>query len=131
MRLRRANTKNPLWLQKAMQGRRDSNPQPSDLESAVLPIRTTALQNSIQSFTETTSKPKNPNLPRENREPTTRLELVTSSLPRKCSTTELCRHAPLTSLNGLERAGDEVRTRDIQLGRLTLYQLSYSRVRFQ
>ena len=25
------------------------------------------------------------------------------------------------------RAGDEVRTRDIQLGRLTLYQLSYSR----
>ena len=24
-------------------------------------------------------------------------------------------------------AGDEVRTRDIQLGRLTLYQLSYSR----
>ena len=26
-----------------------------------------------------------------------------------------------------KRAGDEVRTRDIQLGRLTLYQLSYSR----
>ena len=26
------------------------------------------------------------------------------------------------------RAGDEVRTRDIQLGRLTLYQLSYSRI---
>ena len=25
------------------------------------------------------------------------------------------------------RAGDEIRTRDIQLGRLTLYQLSYSR----
>ena len=25
-------------------------------------------------------------------------------------------------------AGDEVRTRDIQLGRLTLYQLSYSRL---
>ena len=29
-----------------------------------------------------------------------------------------------------ERAGDEVRTRDIQLGRLTLYQLSYSRLFF-
>ena len=27
-----------------------------------------------------------------------------------------------------ERAGDEIRTRDIQLGRLTLYQLSYSRL---
>ncbi len=26
------------------------------------------------------------------------------------------------------RAGDEVRTRDLQLGRLPLYQLSYSRV---
>ena len=25
------------------------------------------------------------------------------------------------------RAGDEVRTRDLQLGRLSLYQLSYSR----
>ena len=25
------------------------------------------------------------------------------------------------------RAGDEVRTRDIQLGKLTLYQLSYAR----
>ena len=28
----------------------------------------------------------------------------------------------------LLRAGDQVRTGDIQLGRLTLYQLSYSRI---
>ena len=27
-------------------------------------------------------------------------------------------------------AGDEIRTRDIQLGKLTLYQLSYSRLRW-
>ena len=52
-------------------------------------------------------------------EPMTRIELVTSSLPRKRSTPELHRHF---------RAGDEGRTRDIQLGRLTLYQLSYSRL---
>ena len=32
--------------------------------------------------------------------------------------------------NKCQRAGDEVRTRDIQLGRLTLYQLSYSRLFF-
>lgn len=50
----------------------------------------------------------------------TRFELVTSSLPRKRSTPELHRHS---------WAGDEVRTRDIQLGRLTLYQLSYSRLK--
>ena len=50
----------------------------------------------------------------------TRFELVTSSLPRKCSTPELHQQ-------NKKRAGDEVRTRDIQLGRLTLYQLSYSR----
>lgn len=30
-------------------------------------------------------------------------------------------------LLSLFRAGDEVRTRDIQLGKLTLYQLSYTR----
>ncbi len=28
----------------------------------------------------------------------------------------------------MERAGDGARTRDIQLGKLTLYQLSYSRI---
>ena len=49
-----------------------------------------------------------------------RFELGTSSLPRKRSTPELHR---------LERwAGDRVRTGDIQLGRLTLYQLSYFRL---
>ena len=30
----------------------------------------------------------------------------------------------------MKRAGDEVRTRDLQLGRLSLYQLSYSRLFF-
>jgi hypothetical protein len=50
----------------------------------------------------------------------TGIEPVTSSLPRKCSTPEL------HWLKFL-RAGDGIRTRDIQLGRLTLYQLSYSR----
>ena len=46
-------------------------------------------------------------------------EPMTSSLPRKRSTPELHRQ---------KRAGDRVRTGDIQLGRLTLYQLSYSRL---
>lgn len=49
-----------------------------------------------------------------------RIELPTSSLPRKCSTAEL-QQLPN------KRAGDEARTRDLQLGRLSLYQLSYSR----
>ena len=47
---------------------------------------------------------------------------MTSSLPRKCSTnwaTQALRHFG---------AGDGTRTRDQQLGRLWLYQLSYSRV---
>ena len=51
----------------------------------------------------------------------TGFEPVASSLPRKRSTPEL--HRP----NKKIRAGDQVRTGDIQLGRLTLYQLSYSR----
>ena len=46
------------------------------------------------------------------------IELMTSSLPRMRSTPELHR------LNGAE---NEVRTRDPQLGRLMLYQLSYFR----
>ncbi len=50
----------------------------------------------------------------------TGLEPVTSSLPRKCSTAEL---------HWQRRAEDEVRTRDPQLGRLMLYQLSYFRDR--
>ena len=45
-------------------------------------------------------------------------ELMTSSLPRMRSTPELHR---------LFGAEDEVRTRDPQLGRLMLYQLSYFR----
>ena len=51
-------------------------------------------------------------------EPVMGFELMTSSLPRMRSTPELHR------LNGAE---DEVRTRDPQLGRLMLYQLSYFR----
>ena len=51
-----------------------------------------------------------------------RIELMTSSLPRKRSTPELHRRRKQL------RAGDETRTRDVQLGRLKLYQLSYSRL---
>ncbi len=47
------------------------------------------------------------------------IELMTSSLPRMRSTPELHR-----LLSGAE---NEVRTRDPQLGRLMLYQLSYFR----
>ena len=57
-------------------------------------------------------------------EPKTGFEPVTSSLPRRRSTPELLGPIRKTKLIG---AGDETRTRDIQLGRLTLYQLSYSR----
>ena len=52
-------------------------------------------------------------------EPVMGIELMTSSLPRMRSTPELHRL--------LIRAEDEVRTRDPQLGRLMLYQLSYFR----
>jgi hypothetical protein len=53
-------------------------------------------------------------------EPMTGIEPVTSSLPRKRSTPEL--HRPK------KRAGNETRTRDPNLGRVVLYQLSYSRL---
>ena len=52
-------------------------------------------------------------------EPMMGIEPMTSSLPRKRSTPELHRR---------ERAGDEARTRDPNLGRVMLYQLSYSRM---
>ena len=63
----------------------------------------------------------------------TGIEPVASSLPRKRSTPELRRRIFFTLSRKLNtskafRAGDQVRTGDIQLGRLTLYQLSYSRV---
>ena len=48
-----------------------------------------------------------------------RVELRTSSLPRKCSTTELLQQL---------RAENGAQTRDPQLGRLVLYQLSYFRL---
>ena len=65
-------------------------------------------------------------------------EPLTSSLPRKRSTPELHRLISsmfkvvftilnLSTLNP-SRAGDEARTRDLQLGRLPLYQLSYARI---
>ncbi len=54
------------------------------------------------------------------------IEPTTSPLPRECSTTELHEHGIRGCPDPLG-AGDEIRTRDIQLGKLTLYQLSYSR----
>ncbi len=48
------------------------------------------------------------------------IEPMTSSLPRKRSTPELLRP-------NKKRAGNETRTRDPNLGRVVLYQLSYSR----
>ena len=74
------------------------------------------------------------------------IEPMTSSLPRKRSTPELHRLYTkrsrqtelrvdlITSLAlksflfRMTGAGDEARTRDLQLGRLSLYQLSYSRL---
>ena len=71
-----------------------------------------------------------------------RFELMTSSLPRRRSTPELRGRfiAQAVSLRVqsqpetnsilvclLYGAGDEIRTRDPQLGRLMLYQLSYTR----
>ena len=54
-----------------------------------------------------------------------RFELMTSSLPRRRSTPELRGHESLGAPKS--GAGDEIRTRDPQLGRLMLYQLSYTR----
>ena len=62
-------------------------------------------------------------------EPMTGIEPVTSSLPRKRSTPELHRLVWTVPSDG-HGAEDEIRTRDIQLGRLTLYQLSYFRFAF-
>ena len=55
-------------------------------------------------------------------EPVMGFELMTSSLPRMRSTPELHRRHLLKC-----GAENEVRTRDPQLGRLMLYQLSYFR----
>jgi hypothetical protein len=65
------------------------------------------------------------------------IEPSTSPLPRECSTPELHELAlsepALSSARafgpGIAGAGDGIRTRDIQLGKLTLYQLSYSRTK--
>ncbi len=53
-------------------------------------------------------------------EPLMRIELMTSSLPRKCSTPEL----------QWRRAEDRARTGHLQLGRLSLYHMSYFRNTF-
>src|SRR6267378_5861378 len=74
-------------------------------------------------------------------EPAMRFELMTSSLPRRRSTPEL--RGPVAQVltcvllvqvsnrqvknSSYFGAGDETRTRDPQLGRLMLYQLSYTR----
>src|SRR6266481_9790895 len=80
-------------------------------------------------------------------EPAMRFELMTSSLPRRRSTPELrgrdlrqaldlpvrwfkisINKGQVTTCRSYELgAGDEIRTRDPQLGRLMLYQLSYTR----
>ena len=52
---------------------------------------------------------------------------ATSPLPRECSTTEPHGLITLSKTNAMFGAGDEARTRDIQFGKLKLYQLSYSR----
>jgi hypothetical protein len=52
------------------------------------------------------------------------IEPATPSLPRKYSTTEPREHFP-----GKNGAGEEIRTLDIHLGRVALYQLSYARIK--
>ena len=59
-------------------------------------------------------------------EPMKGIEPPTPSLPWKCSTPEL--HWQNPAQENIIGAGDETRTRDPQLGRLMLYQLSYSRI---
>ena len=59
--------------------------------------------------------------------PETGFEPVTSSLPRRRSTPELLGRDQSSNELLKVGAGDEARTRDPQLGRLMLYQLSYSR----
>ena len=60
-----------------------------------------------------------------------RIELATSSLPRKCSTTELQQQEWILSIYSdftlHYGAEDGTQTRDPQLGRLMLYRLSYFR----
>ena len=66
-------------------------------------------------------------------EPMAGFEPATSSLPRKCSTPELHRQlvlfgfASLRETLPIDGAEDGAQTRDPQLGRLMLYQLSYFR----
>ena len=70
-------------------------------------------------------------------EPTTGIEPVNLFLTKEAlyrlsyvgikSTTVSCQELRKTTFSSFG-AGDEIRTRDIQLGRLKLYQLSYSRL---
>src|SRR6185295_3886363 len=62
-------------------------------------------------------------------EPSARIELATPSLPRKCTATVL--RGRIGWWVGFSfRAGEGTRTLDNQLGRLELYQLSYTRSPF-
>jgi hypothetical protein len=59
-----------------------------------------------------------------------RIELATPSLPRKYSTTEPREHLiSICCIHAINKngAGEEIRTLDIHLGRVALYQLSYAR----
>ncbi len=58
------------------------------------------------------------------------IEPSTSSLPRKCSATELQRPVKNSRNFKKNRAEDRARTGHPQLGRLTLYQMSYFRLFF-
>ncbi len=60
-----------------------------------------------------------------NRKPMSGLEPLTSSLPRRCS--NLLSYMGMSAYDLKPGAGDGTRTRNNQLGRLILYQLSYSR----
>ncbi len=128
-----------------MSGKRDSNSRPQPWQGCALPTELFP-QNVFQERILT---------PSERSffiELLTRIELVTSSLPRKCSTTELqqqffssrrLRLSPLRlkTEGGTKSLGDrspvplalsgaenEARTRDPQLGKLMLYRLSYFRL---
>ena len=61
------------------------------------------------------------------------IEPMTSPLPRECSTTEPLEHFKdqIKNIWVENGAGDKIRTCDIHLGRVALYQLSYARIEKQ
>src|SRR4030095_8916592 len=78
----------------------------------------------LQSVFSVSIKTKSTLCRRSSLEPAMRFELMTSSLPRRRSTPELRGRKSQCQKTG---AGDEIRTRDPQLGRLILYQLRHTR----